>query len=285
MPSRSVPPRSTEKRSFVVIAAAATASVFCPWLLIRQFNSSEQACASSSADDGAALRTLALLAQRNADELRNLGRDSIEPNVLAVLERALSKSGSSSEALAAAALLQPQPQQRAARVGSVLDAAADASPSSAIWLRFAIVSIARKGNADYLLRALHSIVEELPAQRAHPIRAATDIVVVNNNKDPSAHVVFEEASRRYAHAARFVVKKALEPPLQCPRQGRGRSAPKPSVQQQSCDLVAAFGALLDVTPAAAHVMLLEDDWLLCPHGLAATNHAIDKVLLIAPDCS
>ena len=73
------------------------------------------------------------------------------------------------------------------------------------------------------------------------------------------------------------VRSRVDPPLRCPGQGRkGKPPPKQAVQRQSCDLVAAFHALTAVTPIAAHVLLLEDDWLLCPNGFAAILHAMDK---------
>ena len=175
----------------------------------------------------------------------------------------------------------PQPPQQMLRDGA---AAATRSP----WLRFAIVSVARKNDADYLLRALHSIVEQLPAQRAHPTSASTDVVVVNNHEPAHAHRVFHEAARRFARHATFVTKATLSPPLECPAGNRGgirrerrlsASPVKPSVQQQSCDLVGAMHALLRVQPAAEHVMMLEDDWLLCPHGHRALSYAVDKAYL------
>jgi hypothetical protein len=48
------------------------------------------------------------------------------------------------------------------------------------------------------------------------------------------------------------------------------------VQRQSCDLVAAINAILDVQPAAEHVMMMEDDWLFCPHGLEALRYFLAK---------
>ena len=48
------------------------------------------------------------------------------------------------------------------------------------------------------------------------------------------------------------------------------------VQRQSCDLVAAINAILDVQPAAEHVMMMEDDWLFCPHGLESLRYFLSK---------
>ena len=48
------------------------------------------------------------------------------------------------------------------------------------------------------------------------------------------------------------------------------------MQRQSCDLVAAINAILDVQPAAEHVMMMEDDWLFCPHGLESLRYFLSK---------
>ena len=277
-------PSPQQTRSYLVIAAAASASLFFPWVLIHQFNSSERSCASSSAEDSEALKALVLLAQRNSAALRNLSCDDIDQSVISMLDRVQRTLSASFDSAASSQKLPTPARELPASSSSELSVPVEA-PSGAIWLRFAIVSIARSHNADYLLRTLHAIVEEMPAEPAHPMRTSTDIVVVNNNHEPGEHLIFEQAARTYAHAARFIVKKPRSPPLRCPRApkaGGSHAPPKASVQQQSCDLVSAFEALLNVRPAAAHLMLLEDDWLLCPHGLASVHHAIDKAYRYDP---
>jgi len=148
--------------------------------------------------------------------------------------------------------------------------------NSAIWLRLAVMSIARRNTADYLMRSLYGFFEQTPSA-SHPMRAAIDVVVVNNNDPPEKHTMFFEAYRAYADRARFINKVAHQPPLKCP--SRAGSRVKASVQQQTCDLAAAFRALLEISPPAKHVMLLEDDWLLCPHGFSAISHALEKAYL------
>ena len=54
------------------------------------------------------------------------------------------------------------------------------------------------------------------------------------------------------------------------------------VQRQSCDLVAAINAILDVQPAAEHVMMMEDDWLFCPHGLESLRYFLAKAYRYDP---
>ena len=54
------------------------------------------------------------------------------------------------------------------------------------------------------------------------------------------------------------------------------------MQRQSCDLVAAINAILDVQPAAEHVMMMEDDWLFCPHGLDSLRYFLSKAYQYDP---
>ena len=54
------------------------------------------------------------------------------------------------------------------------------------------------------------------------------------------------------------------------------------MQRQSCDLVAAINAILDVQPAAEHVMMMEDDWLFCPHGLESLRYFLSKAYRYDP---
>ena len=286
--SSATQPAPARRKRLCVIAAAASASIGVPAAVLLRHHSSTSDCSGGGGltdgkESAAALRTLALLAKKNADALRELSESSEHANdrdVLDTIEHAVAraqKSGNGHLATGATASTFSQ----AGGAGSSTGAASSGCSEGAlpVWLRFAIVSIARRNDADYLLRTIHSILEQLPATANHPVRASTDMVIVNNNDPPEQHAAFHAASARFAGRAKFVNKAILDPPLACPgtRRGGSRTAtPKPAVQRQSCDLVAAFRALLSVHPAAVHLILLEDDWLLCPHGLLAINHAIDK---------
>ena len=284
---RAAPPERRQFR-FVVLAAAAVASIAVPVVLVRQYGGSTATTDCASAD-GAALKALALLAQKNADGLRGLLHNSIDADAIEALERAgarpmgvsqLADAHSPARTSSAAQAAVATPPLVADR--TMAAARTEPSEKSSVWLRFALVSVARQRDVDYLLRALYAIFEQIPPHSRHPLARATDVVVVNNNEPASAHHVFHEAARRFAGRAQFLTKQQLNPPLDCPSRGLARRGtartppPKPSVQRQTCDLVAAFGALTTVQPAAEHVMLLEDDWLLCPHGLLAVYHAMDK---------
>ena len=133
-----------------------------------------------------------------------------------------------------------------------------------------LVSVARKGAPDYLVRSLRSIVESLPSSPSHPMRAATEVVAMNNNEPPDAHRVFHDAQRELGNLARFVVKRPARPALDCPKAGKLRGA----VQKQTCDLVATFETLLQLQPPSEMLLMLEDDWLLCPNGMLALQVSI-----------
>ena len=231
------------------------------------------------------LRNLAVAARRNAEAIRELSRDTSGADLTASLGRTMkSLSAIADEAAAVGASRSSSSLSgRSSSHRSISSSSTSSSSSNqgaGPWLRFALVSIARRDGADYLLRSLYAIFEQMPEEPSHPFRAGTDVVVVNNNEPPEQHRVFYDASTRYAGRARFLTKAAIDPPLECP--SRRRSKVKPAVQKQSCDLVSAFGALLGVTPRARHVMLLEDDWLLCPHGLSAALYAVDKAYAYDP---
>ena len=294
-----VPSSRPKHTRLIVIVAAAAASIICPWVILRHFSGSAT-CRSSGGEDGsAALEALVLLAQRNAEAIRELTREpGINPSVQSTLDRMLhaSSEGGSHTTIKAAEGTLPssmsdvrselqQPEGGGSGNGRNSTAV---TPSGDIWLRIAIVSVARKNDADYLLRTLHSIVEELPAQPWHPTRRSTDIVVVNNHEPPEAHKIFRRAERAFAGVARFVVKRPGGGGARSCAQAvagsgrRGRSRVKPSVQRQTCDVAAALGALLELTPVAAHVMILEDDWLLCAGGLLASNVALQRAYAYDP---
>ena len=290
------PPPPQRRRHWALFAAAGIAGVGVPAILIRQV--SGNGCTTRGThEDGAALHALALVARRNADALRELVAESrasaSDTSVMQAIEHALhgrsggssGSSGSTSSSLSSSSSSSRSSFSSSSSSSSRSSVGSSSSSSSdgdrQIWLRFALVSVGRNGNTDYLMRALHSIFEQLPADPRHPLRASTDVVVVNNHEPAEAHEVFHRAARLHSDRARFIPKATLHPPLQCPGLRRG-GGPKPQVQRQTCDLVAAFRALIEVQPVAAHILLLEDDWLLCPNGMAAIQHAVDKAYRYDP---
>jgi hypothetical protein len=266
--------------SRLALVAIAVASVGFPGLLIWQhLHGGGAACDSDGADSAAALRALAELAERNAEALHELRTtsDPLDRAMLATLDNALARRARTGpEKLQAAPLPQLQPEAPLAPRAAATAAAAARPP---VWLRLALLSVARPG-ADYLLRSLRSIVEQIPSSPGHPLAAAVDVVAVNNNQPPEAHTVFARAESMYAGHVRFVTKRAHDPPLSCP--AKAATKVKASVQRQSCDIAAAIASILQVSPPPAHVMLLEDDWLFCPHGMTAAMHAMDTAYSYDP---
>ena len=191
------------------------------------------------------------LAQENIDRLNSLANES------------WADAGAASSAAAVAE--PPRVAPTAAALPLAGDAAPAAAAASSLWLRLVLVSVARKGAPDYLVRSLRSIVESLPSSPSHPMRAATEVVAMNNNEPPDAHRVFHDAERELGNLARFVVKRPARPALDCPKAGKLRGA----VQKQTCDLVATFETLLQLQPPSEMLLMLEDDWLLCPNGMLA----------------
>ena len=237
-------------------------------LLWRQ--QQQLACGDASAPSEAArpdlLAALALVAQQNVDLLRNM---TVEDQ-LAVLRTA--------QPAAAAAVLPPaQPVPHPPPQAVVT--------STSTWLRIAIFTLARKNAPDYLSRTLESLVHALP--QSSPLHGSVDIVVVNNQERPEEHHAAQDAPRRFGSRVRVVPKRKPSPALVCPSKGansnrldnKGATA---KVQRQTCDLVAALNALVDVRPAAAYVMMMEDDWLLCPNAMLALQYFVEKARTRGP---
>ncbi|KAL3929814.1 MAG: hypothetical protein SGPRY_001800 [Prymnesium sp.] len=156
------------------------------------------------------------------------------------------------------------------------------APQGVVWLRLGIMSHGRAGNPDYLMRTLYTIMEQMPTVPGDPIRQGIDVVVVNNQEPSSEHRIFTTASAKFGGMVRFVNKIPRECKMSTPRSKRTPVAQK--VQRQSCDIAAAMDAMLaQVSPSALHVMLLEDDWLICPHALEASLHLISKAYRYDPD--
>ena len=210
-------------------------------------------------DESSQLAVLAQLAQRNEELLRDLAN---------------TENGSSPTRLAPVRERPPEDAEAAAVASEPVRLPRSGSPSQ-LWLRMAIMSVGRKDNSEYLLRTLVSILEQLPPH--DPLSAHVEVLVVNNQQPPEAHTVLTRARERFGgHArVRFATKRRPEPPLKCPGPG-GRSKVSEKVQRQTCDLVAAINAILDARPHATHVMMMEDDWLFCPHGLEALRYFLAK---------
>ena len=233
---------------FALLILAAL-SIALPFHLHHGSSSCPQ-CPPQLPSDAVQAQHLLQLAQENIDRLNSLANES------------WADAGAASSAAAVAEPPRVAPTAAALPLATTRPAA---SASSSLWLRLVLVSVARKGAPDYLVRSLRSIVESLPSSPSHPMRAATEVVAMNNNEPPDAHRVFHDAERELGNLARFVVKRPARPALDCPKAGKLRGA----VQKQTCDLVATFETLLQLQPPSEMLLMLEDDWLLCPNGMLA----------------
>ena len=121
----------------------------------------------------------------------------------------------------------------------------------------------REGRAG-LPVPLRSIVESLLSSLSHPMRAATEVVAMNNNEPLDAHASSMTRSASSA-TSRASSSSGRRPALDCPKAGKLRGA----VQEQTCDRVATFETLLQLQPPSEMLLMLEDDWLLCPNGMLA----------------
>ena len=206
------------------------------------------------ADDATlgALAELGRRAQRNAGELRDLAAE---------LRVGAEDGDWFAPKPAPTPCPKPTPHEPAVATAPILP--------GEVWLRVAIFSVWRE-HADYLSPTLDSIVDALPA--SSPLASTVDIVVVNNQDPPEAHTGVQRAREHFGGRVRIVNKQPPDPPLKCPRRGKL----KPQVQRQTCDLVAAIRAIDSLKPTPRYVMLMEDDWLLCPNGMIALQYFIDK---------
>ena len=238
---------------FALLILAAL-SIALPFHLHHHVDSTTN-CPPQLPSDAVQAQHLLQLAQENIDRLNSLANES------------WADAGAASSAAAVAEPPRVAPTAAALPLATTRPAAAAAS---SLWLRLVLVSVARKGAPDYLVRSLRSIVESLPSSPSHPMRAATEVVAMNNNEPPDAHRVFHDAERELGNLARFVVKRPARPALDCPKAGKLRGA----VQKQTCDLVATFETLLQLQPPSEMLLMLEDDWLLCPNGMLALQVSI-----------
>ena len=256
-PTRSSAPRPASRGrlfgGFALLILAAL-SIALPFHLHHHVDSTTN-CPPQLPSDAVQAQHLLQLAQENINRLNSLANES------------WADAGAASSAAAVAEPPRVAPTAAALPLATTRPAAASAS---SLWLRLVLVSVARKGAPDYLVRSLRSIVESLPSSPSHPMRAATEVVAMNNNEPPDAHRVFHDAERELGNLARFVVKRPARPALDCPKAGKLRGA----VQKQTCDLVATFETLLQLQPPSEMLLMLEDDWLLCPNGMLALQVSI-----------
>jgi len=89
------------------------------------------------------------------------------------------------------------------------------------WLRIALISVGRSSGAEYLLHTLRGLLHGRPTRASHPLRAAAELVVVNNHEPAEAHEELQRARSLFDGRVRFLTKSHSTPPPAC-RQHEGR---------------------------------------------------------------
>lgn len=167
-------------------------------------------------------------------------------------------------------------------------AASAASPPAAAavgggrWLTIGIPTVARKGDLDYLAQTIEAIKEQLPTSLADPFYGKVLVIVLNNR--PGGHKVFDDQKRKteasaYAVHFRFVEKAVQQTDSSKNREGDA-NVPGSPVRVQTR---AVISLLREASGTAANFIFMEDDFLLCPHGLRLLHYLIAKVHAYMPN--
>lgn len=165
------------------------------------------------------------------------------------------------------------------------------------WLRIAIATVPRTNDMPYLERVLLNIADELGGVGGGDLRAPVpaSIDVVTANFRPGKHKVFERIRSTLSHLESSHAAKAhfrfleLDPVLCDPSvpeswEYKPSLSPEVAPRQQTRDVVALMRAALQVgnafsasaAPTCENMLLMEDDFELCPGGLTLVKHAINK---------
>jgi hypothetical protein len=203
-----------------------------------------------------------------------------EPNAVADAAEPADEQAAVQRAAVAGMLPAAAQAERSATAQAERPASTTANQPAAVpWLRVVIPSVGRNPEKDYLLRTLDTLCSTAPSSMGHPIRSGLEIVAVNNHDPPAAHAVFAQARIIFAQLVTFI--DTVVPPGGCAQNARLKKV-TPKVQKQTCGLVSAIQAVLALRTASEHVLMMEDDWLLCPNGLFALSYFIDKATRYDP---
>jgi hypothetical protein len=120
------------------------------------------------------------------------------------------------------------------------------------------------------------------------VRAVPQVVVLVCNNRPNRHEEFDDLRKRYdagpykSHFA-FVQQSNPDPdPGSADGFKESPNKPGPKVQQQTRDVV---GMLEQAKELAQYVLIMEDDFVLCDHGLRALHYLVDKAGRYTPNWS
>jgi hypothetical protein len=167
------------------------------------------------------------------------------------------------------------------------------------WLRIAIATVPRAQHMPYLERVLLNLADELGGlgdiEDGVRVLPPATIEVVAANFRPGKHEVFDRIRSRLgrlkskhpakAHFRFLELDPVLcDPPVSDSWEYKPSLSPEVSPRQQTRDVVAMMRAALHVgssfdaasAPTCENMLLMEDDFELCPGSLPLIKHAIQK---------
>lgn len=149
------------------------------------------------------------------------------------------------------------------------------APADKPWLVVAIPTVPRQGKVDaeqYLDKTLTSYASQIPILSSDPFYSQVRVLVCNNR--PNKHEQFNALRNKYKGKSHFVFyEQSIADPDPAAKDAGGRDRPGYKVRQQTRDVVAMLKKAKDM---AAHVLIAEDDFVLCPHALRALHYYLDK---------
>jgi hypothetical protein len=160
-------------------------------------------------------------------------------------------------------------------------AAAASASSAARWLTIGIPTVPRKNGERYLEQTVNAIAQQLPLRQDDLLFDRVMVVVLNNR--PGKHVVFDQMKSKYeagpfARYFKFVEQEiAQTDSFHNPE--HNANVPGSNVRRQTRAAIAMLRASAGL---ASHFIFMEDDFILCPHALYATQYIISKAYAYNP---
>jgi hypothetical protein len=162
------------------------------------------------------------------------------------------------------------------------------------WLVIGIPTVARTNDEPYLLRTLESISDQLSSDPDDLLYNKVLVIVVNmqvNSNPNRKHIIYEQAKTKYASSPLsssflFLELEASEI-IEDPLPGRNQhndlgNANKPGflVRRQTRNIVSVMRKSVN---HGRYYLFLEDDMVLCQHGLFTINYLLHKANAYHPN--
>lgn len=187
------------------------------------------------------------------------------------------KAGAAGAASKHAPKSSPCPSLAPALPSNNKQAAAAAAASSVPYLMVVISTVGRK--VDYLNPTLAIIQDQMARDPRSPLFQQVRVLVLNN--DQGDHPAFARAQKKWGNDPTFVfeTRRSADAP---PAGAVGNiNVPNARVQKQTRDVVALL-KLAASTHRSRYVLIMEDDFALCPHGLSTIHYLLDKATRFFP---